>query len=153
MNKTQTPIPVSRVSDCDPRVQLATERTLLAWVRTGLALMAFGFMVARFGLILQSLGIKTDSLTTLFASAIGIFMVLLGSIANAGASVHYRNYFRNLIGDNKDPFTAWSLAIWVAIASAAIGVLLIIYLLIVDIASWNASASAGLQNQILPNRQ
>ena len=144
MDKTRTSVSQSRVSDCDPRVQLATERTILAWIRTGLALMAFGFMVARFGLILQSLGIKTDSLTTLFATAIGIFMVLLGAIANAGASLHYRKYFRNLIGEDKDPFTAWSLAIWVAIASAMIGVLLIIYLLIVDIASWNASVSAGL---------
>lgn len=124
--------PKSGITFCDPRVQLATERTLLAWVRTGLALMAFGFVVARFSLILHSLGIKTNPIVTFAATLIGIFMVLLGVVANAGSSLHYRNYFRDLVEDGKMPFAAWSLAVWVALASAIIGVLLAIYLVAVD---------------------
>lgn len=129
-NKSKSAIP-----DCDPRVQLAAERTLLAWIRTGLALMAFGFVVARFALILQTLGVQTNSVFSLSATLIGIVMVLLGAVANAGASLHYRKYFRNLIRSGKAPFTAWTLAIWVAIATALIGFLLVVYLLLVDVAS------------------
>ena len=125
------------MKDSDPRVQLATERTVLAWIRTGLALMAFGFVVARFALILQSLGVNTNSTFSFSATWIGISMVLLGVIANAGASLHYRNYFRDLQHGGEPSFTAWSLAVWIAIASALIGILLIFYLLLVDVASWN----------------
>ncbi len=124
------------VSDCDPRVQLATERTLLAWVRTGLALMAFGFVVARFALILQTLGVTTTSSFSLAATLIGVFMVLLGAIANAGSAVHYNRYFRRLQKGGKSTFTAWALAVWVAFASAMIGFLLIVYLVLFDVANW-----------------
>ena len=41
------------ISEFDPRVYFAAERTLLAWLRTGLTVMAFGFVIARFGLFLQ----------------------------------------------------------------------------------------------------
>ena len=34
------------LSEPDPRVFFAAERTFLAWIRTGLALMGFGFVVA-----------------------------------------------------------------------------------------------------------
>jgi hypothetical protein len=65
-------------------------------------------------------------------------LVLLGAIANAGSSIHYRKYFRDLAQGGQKPFAAWSLAIWVAIASAMIGFLLIIYLLVVDVSTWKA---------------
>ncbi len=137
-DEDSTPTAKSVIPDGDPRVQLATERTVLAWIRTGLALMAFGFVVARFALILQTLGINTNTLYSLSATLIGIFMVLLGAIANAGASLHYRKYFRDVVQSGQQPFTASALAIWVAIASALIGFLLIVYLLLVGLASWKA---------------
>ncbi|MBX9623444.1 MAG: DUF202 domain-containing protein, partial [Gemmataceae bacterium] len=37
----------------DPRVFFAAERTLLAWVRTAIGLVGLGFVVARFGLFLR----------------------------------------------------------------------------------------------------
>ncbi len=125
------------LGEWDPRVQLATERTLLAWVRTGLALMAFGFVVARFALILHSLGLKTNSFFTIQATVIGMLMVLLGVIANAGASLHYRKYFNRIGQSGTPPFAAWSLAVKIAFASALIGVALAIYLLLVDVSNWN----------------
>jgi putative membrane protein len=147
-DEDSTPTARSMIPDGDPRVQLATERTVLAWIRTGLALMAFGFVVARFALILQTLGINTNIMYSLSATLIGIFMVLLGAIANAGASLHYRKYFRGVVQSGQQPFTASSLAIWVAIASALIGVLLIVYLLLVGVASWKAGfrPSSGSSN-------
>ncbi len=136
------------IHDHDPRVQLATERTLLAWIRTGLALMAFGFVVARFAILLQTLGVKTDPRVTLAATAIGIVMVLLGVVANAGASLRYRKYFQRIERQGEKPFSAWSLAVWVALASAIIGVLLVLYLLLVDVSSWNFSHNLNLRKPI-----
>jgi putative membrane protein len=127
------------IQESDPRVQLATERTLLAWIRTGLAFMAFGFVVARFALILQSLGVKTDQWLTVVSTLIGIIMLALGVTTNAMASLHYRKYFRRMTMTLDRPFTASSLAIWVALASALIGVLLIVYLVLVDLASWESA--------------
>jgi len=43
------------MSESDPRVFFAAERTLLAWLRTGLTVMGLGFVVARFGLFLRLL--------------------------------------------------------------------------------------------------
>ncbi|WP_320150999.1 DUF202 domain-containing protein [uncultured Tolumonas sp.] len=34
------------ISDSDPRVFFATERSLLAWLRTGLTIIALGFVIA-----------------------------------------------------------------------------------------------------------
>jgi putative membrane protein len=39
------------VTENDPRVFFAAERTLLAWIRTALALMGLGFVVARFDIL------------------------------------------------------------------------------------------------------
>ncbi len=34
------------ISDSDPRVFFAAERSLLAWLRTGLTIIALGFVIA-----------------------------------------------------------------------------------------------------------
>jgi len=46
------------MSESDPRVFFAAERTLLAWLRTGLTVMALGFVVARFGLFLRIVALQ-----------------------------------------------------------------------------------------------
>ena len=127
------------VPECDPRVQMAAERTLLAWVRTGLALMAFGFVVTRFALILRTLGLIANPFLTINATIIGVVMVLLGVIATAGAPWHYRSYFKRIGMDGKRPFAASSLAMFVAYASAIIGAALAIYLLVVDFSNWDTA--------------
>ncbi|MDB4631939.1 DUF202 domain-containing protein [bacterium] len=129
------------VPESDPRVQMAAERTLLAWIRTGLALMAFGFVVARFALILQTLGLKTSSFFTIKATILGVLMVMLGVVATAGSPWHYRNYFKRIEVKGQRPFAAWSLVMFVAYATSLIGVVLAIYLLIVDIANWNVAGA------------
>lgn len=121
------------VAETDARVQLATERTLLAWVRTGLALMAFGFVVARFAIVLHTLGVTTDFAFTVTATVVGILMIVLGVCANAGASLHYRKYFQRINRVEGMPFSAWSLAVWVALSTSAIGFVLVIYLLLFDL--------------------
>lgn len=140
INSDSTTLEKPGINECDPRVQMAAERTLLAWVRTGLALMAFGFVVARFALILQTLGLKTNSFFTIKATVIGVLMVLLGVVATAGAPWHYRNYFQRIGMQGSRPFAAWTLVMFVAYATAVIGATLAIYLLLVDIANWNVPA-------------
>lgn len=127
--------PPPGIPENDPRVQLATERTLLAWLRTGLALMAFGFVVARFALILHTLGIKATPYLTLKATVIGIVMVLSGVTANFCAAWHYRYYFKRIQARGERPFAAPRLAGIFAYASALIGIALAIYLLMVDLTS------------------
>ena len=121
------------VSERDPRVQMAAERTLLAWVRTSLALMAFGFVLARFALILSTLGIEVDANYSNLATSIGVVMVSLGAIASAGAPWHYRNYFARIRSDGSRPFAAWTLAMIVSYATAVIAVALVIFLLLIDV--------------------
>jgi len=122
------------VSERDPRVQMAAERTLLAWVRTSLALMAFGFVLARFALILSTLGIKVDEYYSNIATGIGVVMVGLGAIASAGAPWHYRSYFARIRSDGSRAFAAWTLAMIVAYSTAVIAVALVIFLLLIDVA-------------------
>lgn len=45
---------VMPISDSDPRVFFAAERTLLAWLRTGLTIIALGFVIA----LLLSFGVS-----------------------------------------------------------------------------------------------
>lgn len=123
------------VSERDPRVQMAAERTLLAWVRTSLALMAFGFVLARFALILSTLGIEVDTDYANMATGIGVVMVTLGAISSAGAPWHYRSYFARIRSDGSRPFAAWTLAMIVAYATAIIAVALVIFLLLIDVVS------------------
>ena len=112
---------------------MAAERTLLAWIRTSLALMAFGFVVARFALILLTLGVEVEAHVANTATAIGVAMVVLGALASAGAPMHYRKYFSRIRSDGSRPFAAWTLAMNVAYATAIVGFVLAIYLLIVDV--------------------
>ena len=121
------------VSERDPRVQMAAERTLLAWVRTSLALMACGFVLARFALILSTLGIEVEERFSKSATGIGVMMVALGAIASAGAPWHYRKYFARICSDGSRPFATWTLVMIVAYSTAVIAVALIIFLLMIDV--------------------
>lgn len=120
------------VNEADPRVQLATERTILAWMRTGLALMAFGFVLARFTLVLNSLGITVAPWLKLQSTVLGILLVILGVIANTGAPLHYRHYYRRINRSHAQPFSAWGLTFFVAYSVGIIGAALVVYLVSVD---------------------
>lgn len=82
------------ISDRDPRIYFAAERTLLAWIRTGLAMMGFGFVVARFGLFMRELAMVRGETVAADGSGsawAGTLLVLLGVAVNIyGASEHLR---------------------------------------------------------------
>lgn len=125
--------------ESDPRVQLATERTLLAWIRTGLALMAFGFVVARFALLLQAMGVKTSPFFSVKATILGVLLVALGIIVNVIAPLHYRRYYRRIREAGAMQYSASALSTFVAYTLALIGIVLVIYLVVVDLQSWNVN--------------
>src|SRR5262245_29565690 len=84
--------PPSRV---DPRIPLASERTLLAWVRTGLAMMGFGFVVARFGLFLREIaavGNRPADQGHVGSLIMGVTLAGMGVWVIAVAAIRYRRY-------------------------------------------------------------
>ncbi|HVA41266.1 MAG TPA: DUF202 domain-containing protein [Candidatus Binataceae bacterium] len=117
-----------------PSDYLAAERTFLAWIRTGLALMGFGFVVARFGLFLREIAVTTHArpLESTGASLwIGTALLLLGVIANVGASIHHVRLIGRLNrGDEIGQPSAGAIA--VALVLAVFGLGLAAYLVLMN---------------------
>lgn len=112
------------MSDSDPRVFFAAERTLLAWLRTGLTIMAIGFVVARFGLFLRLLSqeLRTGHAEShLGASAIlGVLFVLVGAVAILIATVQHKRFVATLPpGDMPASYNR----VFALVLSAVVGVL------------------------------
>ena len=86
------------MSDRDPRVFFAAERTLLAWVRTALGLIGLGFVVARFGLFLQLFTEQAGRVGSHHVSPwIGVGLAMLGAIAAMVASKQHQRFCRSLL--------------------------------------------------------
>jgi putative membrane protein len=119
----------------DPRVYFAAERTLLAWVRSGLTVIALGFVVARFGLFLAMISASSVSTPGVhhshwLSSALGITLVVLGAATILGALQNHRVYVRSLPAEDIPELPIPWLASALALAVAAIGAFLVVYLFI-----------------------
>jgi putative membrane protein len=88
------------ISESDPRVYFAAERTLLAWLRTGLTVMAFGFVIARFGLLLQIASLQAPAVVQHaqagVSTLIGIALVGAGTAIVIAATVQHRRFIATL---------------------------------------------------------
>ncbi len=88
------------ISEFDPRVYFASERTLLAWLRTGLTVMAFGFVIARFGLFLQIVSVQAPAAVPHAHSGasalLGIVLVATGTVMILVATVQHRRFIATL---------------------------------------------------------
>src|SRR5437763_15012905 len=82
------------ISDSDPRVFFAAERTLLAWLRTGLTIIALGFVVSRFGLFVRLLLMQAQgsSRASPLSAGLGVAFVVRGTVAIVVAAVQHRPF-------------------------------------------------------------
>jgi putative membrane protein len=117
--------------ELDPGTYLAAERTLLAWIRTGLAMMGFGFVVARFGLFLRELAVATDAPPERRLAAslwFGTTLVVLGVIVNVCAALQHWSTLSRLAAGQPIGGRRFSLSTITALALAALGLLMAIFL-------------------------
>jgi len=116
----------------DPRVFFAAERTLLAWVRSGLTVIALGFVVARFGLFLSLLSGSHNGLpdnpSNGLSGALGITLVIMGSVAVLAAMYNHRCYIRSLPPEDVPEISLPWLSTVFSLTIAVVGLLLAAYL-------------------------
>ena len=115
----------------DPSTYLAEERTYLAWIRTGIALMGFGFVVARFGLFLREMA-SLRGLSQLETSALsvplGTALLVAGVVVNILAYVRHVRIVRALNTGTPMVTKPSTMGIIVALALAAAGLAMAVYL-------------------------
>jgi inner membrane protein YidH len=112
------------MTEPDPRVFFAAERTLLAWLRTGLTVMGLGFVVARFGLFLRLLALQPQAIPgqehSGVSAILGVLFVVAGAIAILVATVQHRHFLTTL--SRSDLPRSYS-RVFAVVFSATVGVL------------------------------
>jgi putative membrane protein len=121
------------LSEFDPRVFFAAERTLLAWIRTGITIIALGFVVARFGLFVQLLSKQSDvelaHTHPKLSAGLGITFVLVGTLAIVLAAIQHHRFIKKLSDNDLPPAYSRTYAIAVALMVASLGIALACYLI------------------------
>lgn len=106
----------------------AAERTLLAWLRTGLTIIGLGFVVSRFRLFVQVMTNGAPSRHGWITSAVGLGLVVVGTLVIAGAAAQHLRFCRTL-SDLERPAKYWmGFAVWVSLLVALAGASLTIVL-------------------------
>ena len=122
------------ISDSDPRVFFAAERTLLAWLRTGLTIIAIGFVVARFGLFVQMVSLQAQPhaprVTSSISAVLGVTFVVVGSLAILVAAIQHGRFVATLSQPDLPPAYSRNVAVTLSLAVAALGIALAAYLLL-----------------------
>jgi putative membrane protein len=120
------------ISNNDPRVFFAAERTLLAWLRTGLTVMALGFVIARFGLFLQLVALQAPAgrpqASSALSAMLGIAFVLAGAAASLAATIQHRRFIATLPVADRPRSYSGALGIAFGLFLSAVGLVLAVYL-------------------------
>jgi len=121
------------ISDTDPRVFFAAERTLLAWLRTGLTIIALGFVVSRFGLFVQLLAVQSrggaaPTQGSSVSAVLGVAFVVVGSLSIVVAAAQHRRFVATLPLIDLPAAYSRTFALVLSLAVAALGMALAAYL-------------------------
>jgi len=121
------------ISESDPRVFFAAERTLLAWLRTGLTIIALGFVVSRFGLFVRLLAAQSQASSSAgrssLSAVLGIAFVIVGSLAIVVAVIEHRRFVATLPQADLPRAYSRAFALVLSLVVAALGIALAGYLL------------------------
>lgn len=122
------------ISEADPRVFFAAERTLLAWLRSGLTIIALGFVVSRFGLFLQLLALQTHPPLPHYrpsvSAALGLGFVIVGALAIILAAVQHHRFVATLAQEDLPSAYSKGFSIGLSLIVGGLGLVLAIYLFI-----------------------
>ncbi len=113
----------------DPRVLLASERTLLAWNRTALTLMGFGFVIERFGLFVRMIA-RVDEASARHGPSfwVGLAFILIGAGCALAGIVQHRRLLKTLRPVEIPAGYRLHLGLWVNAVVAVLGLALTVYL-------------------------
>ncbi len=123
------------ITEFDPRVYFAAERTALAWLRTGLTVMALGFVIARFGLFLQIVALQAPQASlhvhSGISAALGIVLVGAGTLMILAATIQHRRFIATLPQvDRPSHYSGGTVLLISSVFIALVGIGLIAYLAI-----------------------
>jgi putative membrane protein len=115
----------------DPATYMALERTFLSWIRTAVALMGVGFAVARFGMYLRQMAATRTgtAIEGIGGSGIsGVGVVAVSIVFLVLAVVRHIRTVRQLREGSWEPGISRP-GIALALILAAMGIILVVYLL------------------------
>ncbi len=119
------------MTQSDPRVFFAAERTLLAWIRTAITLMALGFVVARFGLFLALLGASqagvSPALGHRLSAGVGVVLMLSSAAVLLLALHNHVHFIRTLPSHDVPDQPARWLPVVLSLLMAACALMLAAY--------------------------
>ena len=122
------------ISESDPRVFFAAERTLLAWLRTGLTIIALGFVVSRFGLFVQLLATSSQgsppAAHSSLSAGLGVAFVIAGTLAIFAAAVQHQRFVATLPQADLPRAYSRAFALVLSLLVGTLGVVLAGYLLV-----------------------
>ena len=121
------------ISEYDPRVFFAAERTLLAWVRTGITIIALGFVVSRFGLFVRLLAAQSQGSSApdnpSLSAILGVAFVIVGSLAIVVAVIQHHRFVATLAPADLPRGYSSVFIIVLSLLVAALGIVLAGYLI------------------------
>lgn len=122
------------LSESDPRVFFAAERTLLAWLRTGITIMAIGFVVSRFGLFVQLLTTQSQNAVpaphSSLSAGLGIAFVIVGTLTVVIAAIQHQRFIATLPQADLPPAYSRTFALLLSLLVGTLGLVLAAYLLV-----------------------
>ena len=120
------------ISENDPRVFFASERTMLAWLRTGLSIIAVGFVISRFWLFSQMVSLQMPAHqppSGLLTATLGVVFIGIGSLSILISAIQHGRFIATLSSHDLPPAYSRGVGVAICIVVAILGFSLCYFLL------------------------